>query len=46
MPLLQTSDPVINTEKDELLFLKLDKTLKESGIGKIFIFANLRLNIL
>jgi len=28
----KTSDPVINTEDDDTLLLKLDKTLKENGI--------------
>ena len=29
----QTSDPVINTENDEKLILKLDSNLQDNGIG-------------
>ncbi|KAJ8024457.1 UPF0538 protein C2orf76-like [Holothuria leucospilota] len=31
----KTSDPVINTEKDEVLLVQLDKSLSENGIGDI-----------
>lgn len=37
--LLQSSDPVINTDNDDTLMLKLNESLTEGGVG-MFSFIN------